>query len=96
MNLSEIFKGFNEGIGERKLTPTQEHPRLSGDCFDQRNLKCKADRTAVKRYILECILLSTIFRIDNTILHQEHKMLSEDGNKRLQNLINGTQCTQKR
>ena len=45
-------------------------------------LKCKADRTAVKRYILP----SPIFRIDNTILHQSHKMLSEDGNKRLQNL----------
>ena len=36
-------------------------------------LKCKADRTALKRYIL----LSPIFRIDNTILHQGHKMLSE-------------------
>ena len=35
-------------------------------------LKCKADRTGVKRYIL----LSPIFWIDNTILHlQGHKML---------------------
>ena len=50
--------------------------------LDKEILKCKADRTAVKRYIL----LSPIFRIDNTILHQGHKMLSEYGNKRLQNL----------
>ena len=40
-------------------------------------LKCKADGTAVKRYLL----FSTIFQIDNTILHQGHKMLSEHGNK---------------
>ena len=45
--------------------------------LDKEILQCKADRTAVKRYIL-------LSPIDNTILHQGHKMLSEDGNKRLQ------------
>ena len=45
-------------------------------------LKCKADRTAVKR----CILLSPIFQVEDFILHQGYKMLSEDGNKRLQYL----------
>ena len=36
--------------------------------LDKEILKSKADRTAVKRYILLC----PIFRIDNNILHQGH------------------------
>ena len=44
----------------------------------------QAYQTAVKKVY---ILHSPIFRIDKTDLDQEHKMLSEDRNKRLQYLI---------
>ena len=50
--------------------------------LDKEILKCKADRTDVKSYIL----VSPTFRIENTFLHQGHKMLTEDGKKRLQYL----------
>ena len=41
MNLSEILRGLKKGEKKenyflnttRQLTPTQEHPRLSGDCL---------------------------------------------------------------
>ena len=42
VNLSEILRGLKKGQKKenyfwnttRQLTPTQEHPRLSGDCLD--------------------------------------------------------------
>ena len=55
--------------GLHVFSSTTEAPNFS--FVKKRNLKCKADRTAVKRYIL----LRPIFRIDKTILHQGHKML---------------------
>ena len=41
VNLSEILRGLKKGLKKennfwnttRQLTPTQEHPRLSGDCL---------------------------------------------------------------